>query len=97
MAKAPRPERGLLPVRVLPRARRSAVQGWRGTALRVSVTAAPTDGQANRAVAELLAGAFGVSVSAVELIRGASSRDKLFRVGQLSLGELRARLPGPRP
>jgi uncharacterized protein YggU (UPF0235/DUF167 family) len=63
----------------------------------VSVTAAPSDGRANRAVAELLAEAFGVSVSAVELIRGAASRDKLFRVGGLSLDELRARLDGARP
>lgn len=96
MAKAARPESGLLPVRVQPRARRNVVQDWRGTTLRVSVTAAPSDGQANRAVAELLAAVFGVSVSSVELVRGASSRDKLFRVGRLSLDDLRARLAGAR-
>jgi len=96
MARATRTEGGLLSVRVHPRARRSGVQGWQGAALRVSVTAAPSDGQANRAVAELLAATFGVSVSAVELVRGASSRDKLFRVGRLSLDDLRARLDGAR-
>lgn len=82
----------LLHVRVQPRASRNEVVGWQGTALRVRVTAAPTDGRANRAVAELLAAACRVAPSAVELVRGAATRDKLFRVGDLSLDALRARL-----
>jgi uncharacterized protein (TIGR00251 family) len=81
-------------VRVQPRARQSAVQGWQGAALCVRVTAAPTDGEANRAVAALLAGAFGVPPSSVALVSGARGRNKLFRVGRLSLDDLRARLPG---
>lgn len=92
MAKAARPEGGLLQVRVTPRARRSEIGGWHGGALRVSVTAAPSDGRANRAVAELLAEAFGVPRASVELVGGAASRDKRFRVGGLSLDDLRARL-----
>ena len=87
-----RPEGQLLQVRVHPGARRSAIEGWHGPALRVSVTASPSEGRANRAVAELLAAACGVAPSSVELVTGASSRDKRFRVGSLSLGELRARL-----
>jgi hypothetical protein len=46
----------------------------------VRVTAAPADGEANRAVIALLAEAFGVARSRVELVRGAASRDKLFRI-----------------
>ena len=83
-----------LHVRVQPRASRNEVVGWQGPALRVRVTAAPTDGRANRAVVDLLAAACGVAPSAVELVRGAASRDKLFRVGDLSLDELKARLGG---
>ena len=82
-------------MRVEARARQSAVLGWHGAALRVRVTAAPVDGDANRAVAALLGRTFGVPVSAVTLVSGASSRDKLFRVGRLSLGDLRARLGAP--
>ncbi len=93
MVKTARSDGDLLPVRVQPRARRSLVQGWQGPALRVRVTAAPADGEANRAVAALLADAFGVAPSSVELVGGARSRDKLFRVGRLSLDQLRARLP----
>jgi uncharacterized protein (TIGR00251 family) len=94
MARTAPPDGGLLQVRVQPRARHSAVQGWQGAALRVRVTAAPADGEANRAVAALLAEAFGVPPSSVALVSGARGRDKRFRVGRLSLEELRRRLPG---
>jgi uncharacterized protein len=96
MTRPSRPEGALLAVRVQPRAQRSAVEGWRDGALAVRVTAAPTEGRANRAVTELLADAFDVPASAIELVRGARGRDKLFRVGALTLDDLRARLGRPR-
>ena len=74
------PETVLLHVRVQPKARANAVTGWRGEALRVSVTAAPEDGKANRAVIALLAETFDVAPSCISLVRGAASRDKWFRV-----------------
>lgn len=76
----PAPEAGLLHVRVQPKARKNAVVGWRGEALRVTVTAAPEDGKANRAVMDLLADALAVPVSSISLVRGATSRDKWFRL-----------------
>ena len=76
------PEAVLLHVRVQPKARANAVKGWHGAALRVSVTAAPEDGKANRAVIELLAETFDVAPSSISLVRGAVSRDKLFRLPQ---------------
>ena len=82
----------MLQVRVTPRASRSGLDGWHGPTLKVRVTAGPTEGRANRAVAALLARACGVPVSAVELVRGGASRDKLFRVGDLSAEAVRARL-----
>jgi uncharacterized protein (TIGR00251 family) len=94
MPAAARPEGGLLHVRVQPRARRNEVLGWQGTALRVRVTAAPEAGEANRAVTDLLAAALDVPRSSVELVRGGASRDKLFRVRDLPLDRLRARLGG---
>jgi uncharacterized protein YggU (UPF0235/DUF167 family) len=68
--------------------------GWQGDILRVRVTAPPTDGRANHAVAELLARACAVSPSSVELVRGAAARDKLFRIARLGAADVRARLDG---
>jgi uncharacterized protein (TIGR00251 family) len=77
----------LVAVRVKPRARRNEVVGQVGGVWRVRVTAAPEGGAANRAVIGLLAEALGIAPSRVELVRGAASRDKLFRVerGRLTL------------
>jgi uncharacterized protein (TIGR00251 family) len=79
-------------VRVQPRARRNEVVGWRDEALWVRVTAPPADGLANRAVTDLLARALGLPASAVALVRGAASRDKLFRIERLSPSDVRVRL-----
>jgi len=77
----------LLRVRVQARARRNEIVEQPDGVFRVRVTAAPADGEANRAVITLLAEAFGVAPTRVELVRGASSRDKLFRIdrGPLTL------------
>ena len=96
MKKATRPEGALLPVRVQPRARRNEVVGWQGAALRVRVTAPPTDGRANQAVVELLAEVLGLPRKSIALVSGAASRDKLLRVERHSLADLRARLDGAR-
>jgi uncharacterized protein (TIGR00251 family) len=79
-------------VRVQPRARRNEVVGWRDEALWVRVTAPPADGLANRAVTDLLARALGLPASAVALVRGTASRDKLFRIERLSPSDVRVRL-----
>jgi uncharacterized protein (TIGR00251 family) len=70
----------LLRVRVQVRARRNEVVTEPDGRLRVRVTAAPVDGAANRAVIALLAEALRIAPSRVELVRGATSRDKVFRV-----------------
>ncbi len=66
-------------LRVTPGARRAElVAGPDG--YRCAVTAPPEDGRANKAVAEALAHALGVAKSRLVLVRGAMSRDKLFRL-----------------
>jgi uncharacterized protein (TIGR00251 family) len=79
-------------VRVQPRASRNEVVGWQDDALRVRVTAPPADGLANRAVTDLLARALRLPASQIALVRGAASRDKLFRVARLSPSDVRLRL-----
>ncbi|GHC14725.1 MAG: hypothetical protein BGP11_15570 [Rhodobacterales bacterium 65-51] len=66
-------------LRVTPRASRNALTEDDGQ-LRCQVTAVPEDGRANAAVTELLAAALGVAKSRLTLVRGATARDKLFRL-----------------
>ncbi|MGA0540105.1 DUF167 domain-containing protein [Neotabrizicola sp. VNH66] len=65
-------------VRVTPNARRAGIEA--GPPLRISVTVVPEDGRATAAAQEMLARAMGVAKSRLTLIRGAKSRDKLFRL-----------------
>ncbi|WP_324828974.1 DUF167 domain-containing protein [Qipengyuania zhejiangensis] len=70
---------GRLAIRVTPGARTQgiAVEGGRAVA---KVRAKPQDGAANEAVRRLIASALGIAPSGVELLRGATSREKLFRI-----------------
>ncbi len=71
-------------MRVKPGASRTAVggryDGAAGPALVVAVGARAVEGQATKAVLEAVAAAFGVRRTAVTLVRGATSRDKLVEV-----------------
>jgi hypothetical protein len=80
-----------LRLRVSPRAKRNAILGLRGDTLKVSVTAVPERGKANDAVVELLAEALDVSPSSIELVAGASSKDKVVEV-DLAAEEIARRL-----
>lgn len=66
-------------VRVTPHARKNNVEKA-GNKLKVWVTAAADDGKANRAVIDLLAAWLGVRKSAISIIKGKKSRDKIIRV-----------------
>ncbi len=61
-----------LPVRVQPGARRTAIVGEHGGALKVAVNAAPEQGQANTAVIALLAASLQLPRQRVQLIRSFS-------------------------
>lgn len=67
-------------VRVTPKARRNDVVVAEDGTIRIYVTAAPEDGKANAAVTQMLAKALGVAKSRLTLIRGATARDKVFRL-----------------
>jgi len=86
----------LLRVRVQPRAPRSEIVGWRADgALSVRVAAPPVEGQANAALAALLAGALDVRRAAVTVEHGTRGRDKLVRITGLTPAEVRQRIGGP--
>ncbi|HEX8832924.1 MAG TPA: DUF167 domain-containing protein [Abditibacteriaceae bacterium] len=82
----------LLPVRAKPRGRKNAIEGVRDGALIVSVTAPPTDGEANSAVIDVLSKAMHWPKSALDIFRGHKSRDKTIRISGLTIDEVRARL-----
>jgi hypothetical protein len=67
-------------IHVTPRARREAVGGRHGDALRVAVREAPESGRANAACVAALAEAFAVSRARVEIAAGARGRRKRVRV-----------------
>ena len=70
---------GRLAVRVTPGARSESVEICVGRVL-VKVRTKPEDGKATAAVLALLAQALEVAPSRVEMLRGATSREKLFRI-----------------
>lgn len=91
---APRADGTTLRLRVQPRASRDEIVGWREPGvLSVRVTAPPVEGEANRAVGELLAKALGLRASAVTVVHGERGRDKVVHVSGVSPKDIQARLP----
>ncbi len=79
------PEGTLISVRAQPGAKRNAILGEHDGALRVAVTAPPDKGKANEAIATVLAKAFSIPNSAVELVSGPSSRQKRLLLRDVSV------------
>ena len=79
-------------IRVQPRARRNAIVGELGDALKIALTAPPVDGRANEACIEFFADLLDVPRASVTISSGQSSRNKIVRVIGLSVDELRRRL-----
>ena len=79
-------------VRLQTRARRNAILEERNGVLRVSVAAAPVNGQANAALCKLIAKRAGVARGRVRVIRGERSREKVVHVEGLTREQLRRAL-----
>lgn len=76
----------ILHLRVQPKASRDTFIGPYGeNEYKIAITAPPVDGKANRHLLKLLAKAFGLPSSRVELIGGKSSRSKTVRLKSPSL------------
>ncbi len=79
-------------VKVHPRAKKNAITGEVGDALKIALTAPPVDGKANRACVEFFAKLLKVPRSSVTIASGQTSRNKVIRVAGLSAEETRKRL-----
>jgi hypothetical protein len=80
-------------IKVHPRARKNAITGERGDALKVSLTAPPVEGKANAACIEFFANLLKVPRSSVTIAAGHTSRNKRIAVAGLTAQQLRDRLP----
>ena len=82
------PEGYVVPVLVSPGASRDRLRGEHDGMVKVSLTAPPEKGKANKALCDLLARRLGISRSQVKILSGRTSRQKevLFeRVQQRAL------------
>jgi uncharacterized protein (TIGR00251 family) len=80
-------------IKVHPRARKNAITGELGEALKLSLTAPPVEGKANAACIEFFANLLKVPRSSVTIAAGQTSRNKLIAVAGLTAQQLRDRLP----
>jgi uncharacterized protein (TIGR00251 family) len=79
-------------VKVHPRARKNAITGTVGDAVKLALTAPPVDGKANQAVIEFLADLFDIPRSSVTIASGETSRNKMVRISGLSKRQVEERL-----
>jgi uncharacterized protein len=79
-------------VKVQPRARKNAITGVVGDALKLALTAPPVDGRANEACIKFFANLLDVPRSSVTIASGKTSRNKVIRVAGLTADEVRRRL-----
>lgn len=76
---------------IVPKSSRNKIMGLHGDALKLNVTAPPTDGSANKAVIEFIADLLSLPKASVALKSGASSRRKTLRV-KMSIAEVDAKI-----
>ena len=79
-------------IKVHPRAKKNAIAGELGDALKVALTAPPVEGKANEACIEFFAKLLEVPRSSVTIAAGQASRNKVIRVVGLSAVEIEKRL-----
>lgn len=70
----------LLHLRVQPKADRDSIAGTHGDALKVRITAPPTEGKANQHLVRLFAKELGMAKGAVTVAKGTKGRDKTLRL-----------------
>jgi uncharacterized protein len=79
-------------VKVHPRARKNAVTGTVGDALKIALTAPPVEGKANQAVIGFFADLFQIPRSSVTIASGATSRNKVVRIAGITNQAVEQRL-----
>jgi len=79
-------------IKVHPRAKKNAITGELGDALKVSLTSPPVEGRANEACIDFFARVLNVPRSSITIASGQTSRRKVIRVAGVSAEQVRSRL-----
>ena len=79
-------------VKVHPRAKKNAITGEVGNALKLALTAPPVEGRANEACIEFFANLLAVPRSSVTIASGETSRNKVIRVTGVTADDIRRRI-----
>jgi uncharacterized protein len=79
-------------VKVHPRARKNALTGVAGDAIKLALNAPPVDGKANQAVIEFFAELFAIPRSSITIASGETNRNKVIRIGGVGAETVRQRL-----
>jgi len=79
-------------VKIQPRARRNAIVGELGNALKIALTTPPVEGRANEACIEFLADLLDLPRSSITIVSGQSSRNKVIRIQGTTAIDIRAKL-----
>ena len=79
-------------VKLHPRAKKNAITGEAGDALKLALTAPPVDGKANEACIEFFAKLLNLPRSSVTIAAGQTSRNKVIRVLGLTAQQVRDRI-----
>lgn len=82
-----------LKVHLQPRAHKEKIVGLHGDALKVTITAAPIEGQANDACIAFFARALKIPKAKVAIVSGLGSRDKRVRLTGVTRAQVEALVP----
>ncbi|WP_413774134.1 DUF167 family protein [Candidatus Nitrosacidococcus sp. I8] len=87
-------DRIILRIRLQPNARRNEILGIHGNQIKIKITAPPIEGKANLYLIDFLAKLFKVNKSKIDIVAGATSRDKQVCINGITALplELRAKL-----
>lgn len=91
-ALQPHPQGVIVLVRAQAAARQNAIRGEQNGAIKVSVTQAPEQGKANKAIIQVLADRLSLRRSQIQLVSGETSSQKQFLVRGASLQDLSGRI-----
>jgi uncharacterized protein len=80
-------------VRVIPRSGRNTLE-WEEGGIRARLTAPPVDGAANAALITLLAERLALPKRNIEIVRGATGRQKIIEIAGMTMEEVEQKIKG---
>ena len=70
----------MLKIKVEPRSSRKGISGLKGDTLKIKLHSPPIGGAANEELIEILSEEFDIKKTAIKIIRGHSSKDKVIEI-----------------